>query len=224
MGPSSEKLVWHFEALPKKTATAFEYLSKQKWLSSSNWYLAGGTALALQAGFRRSIDLDFFTEMQKINNAKIIKNLQIGGKWINDFERDGTIYGELSGAKVSFISYPFFKPKMPFLRYGSVKVMDKEDIAVMKVIAISQRGRKRDFFDLYYCAEKILALEEILIRLKKQYPKIAHDYYHILKSLIYFADAEDDPEPDLLVDLSWKTVKAYFEEEIPILTRKLLKI
>ena len=182
--------------------------------------------MALQVGYRQSVDLDFFTESKsgKIDNTKILEYLKSSGEWFTDVDSEGTIYGELQKAKISFIAYPFFSPAQPFVRYGTINILNKEDIAVMKVVAISQRGRKRDFFDLYYCANNILPLEEIMIRLKIQYPSVAHDYYHILKSLIYFADAESDPEPNLLIDLDWKTVKKYFEKEIPALTKKLLRI
>ena len=224
MDSSSKKIVWHHNALPQKTAIALEYLAKKDWLNNSGWYLAGGTALALQVGYRRSVDLDFFTGASEIDNVELLKNLKTNGNWLTDVDKEGTIYGELLNAKVSFISYPFFKPALPFLRYGTVSVLYKGDIAVMKAAAISQRGSKRDFFDLYYCAHNIISLEKIVIRLKKQYPDVAHNYYHILKSLVYFVDAEDDPEPDLLINLDWSTIKKYFEKEIPALTKKLLKI
>ncbi len=61
MDASSEKQVsWHFEILPRSTKRALDFLSKEKWLEKSEWYLAGGTALALLAGNRKSFDLDFF--------------------------------------------------------------------------------------------------------------------------------------------------------------------
>ncbi len=224
MDSSAEKIDWHFEALPNETTAALKNLAKENWLENSGWYLAGGTALALQVGYRRSVDLDFFTESGAINNAEIIQNLKTDGTFMTDADKEGTIFGELENAKVSFISYPFFKPVSFFLHYGTVSILHREDIAVMKVVAISQRGRKRDFFDLYYCIQNVLSLEEIFVRLKKQYPNVAHDYHHIIKSLMYFVDAEDDPEPDLLIDLDWKTVKKYFEKEIPPLMRKLLRI
>ncbi|MFH0755497.1 MAG: nucleotidyl transferase AbiEii/AbiGii toxin family protein [bacterium] len=67
----------------------------------------------------------------------------------------------------------------------------------MKIITISQRGRKRDFFDFYYCVKNIEPLENLIKRLKIQYPSVAHNFHHILKSLIYFKDAENDPEPEI---------------------------
>ena len=61
MDTSSQKLNWHYETLPRKTKKALDFLSRKKWLKTSKWYLAGGTALALQTGNRKSMDLDFFT-------------------------------------------------------------------------------------------------------------------------------------------------------------------
>jgi len=87
-----------------------------------------------------------------------------------------------------------------------IKILRPLDIAVMKIIAISQRGRKRDFLE----------------RLKTQYPTVAHDYHHILKSLVYFNDAESDPDPENYFKASWKDVKNYFEKEILNITNKII--
>lgn len=138
-------------------------------------------------------------------------------------DRKNSIYSTLFGAKVSFIAYPFFKPKQKPLFYGNIRVLDKVDIGVMKIIAVSQRGRKRDFFDLYWCARNVEPLEKIIRRLKIQYPSVAHDYHHILKALVYFEDAESDPEPDINFRATWTGVKRFFTKEIPVIADKLLR-
>lgn len=92
----------------------------------------------------------------------------------------------------------------------------------MKIVAISQRGRKRNFFDLYWCAKNIESLEMIIQRLPDQYPTVAHNYHHILKSLVYFDDAEGDPEPEIYFGVDWKTVKGFFNKEIPKITKNLV--
>lgn len=94
----------------------------------------------------------------------------------------------------------------------------------MKVIAVSQRGRKRDFFDLYWCAHNIESLENLIKRLKAQYPSVAHDYHHILKSLVYFDDAENDPEPEINFPIDWERVKEFFRQEVPVITRRLIEL
>src|SRR3990167_7536756 len=198
MASASKKIEdLHFNILPRQTKKALDFLSKENWIKKTSWYLAGGTALALQACHRSSVDLDFFTIQKSFNNVSLLKHFLTNNAWKTSINEEGTIYGELFDAKISFIAYPFFYPKQPSKHYGAVRIFHPLDIAVMKIIAISQRGRKRDFIDLYWCAKNIEPLEEIIMRLKTQYPTVSHNYHHILKSLVYFPDAENDPMPSL---------------------------
>lgn len=221
--PSSQ-LGFHFDILPKATKAGLDFLSQQDWLTKTNWYLAGGTALALQVGHRKSVDLDFFTTDSQFKSESVLSNLSGKTDWKTDIEEPNTIYGVLLGAKTSFIAYPFFIPKQPFIQYGTVKVIQPLDIAVMKIVAVSQRGKKRDFFDLYWCAQNLAPLEEIIKKLPAQYPSVAHDYHHILKSLLYFDDAEDDPEPKIFFTARWTEVKKFFNKEMGMIAKKLIKL
>jgi len=219
---TKDQIISNFDILPPETKKAFVYLSEQSWLGQSNWYLAGGTALALQAGHRKAVDLDFFTQDKDFSGPEILNNFLENKEWKTTLDRKNTIYGELFGAKISFIAYPFFLPKQELIKYGSIKILSSLDIAVMKIIAISQRGRKRDFFDLYWCVMNIETLEATIKRLKVQYPTVAHDFHHILKSLVYFVDAESDPEPEIFFDASWQGIKDYFEKEVLAITNNLI--
>ncbi|PJA86857.1 MAG: hypothetical protein CO141_02570 [Candidatus Moranbacteria bacterium CG_4_9_14_3_um_filter_42_9] len=67
-------------------------------------------------------------------------------------------------------------------------------------------------------------LIDTLRKLKKQYPSVAHDYHHILKSLVYFADAESDPDPEIYFKANWKEVKTFFSKEVPKVTREAIKL
>lgn len=220
---NKDSIIWHTEILPKSTQKALAFLSSQKWLEKSDWYLAGGTALALQVGHRQSVDLDFFNQSLDFSEAKLVQHFK-KADWETDFIREATIYGKLLRAKVSFIGYPFFVPKEKFLQYGSIKVLRAEDIAVMKIISLSQRGKKRDFLDLYWLAHNLESLERIILKVDKQYPQTNHNLHHILKSLTYFEDADNDPMPNLNFEVTWQEVKSYFLKEVPILTRKLLNL
>lgn len=219
---SKKQIEYNFSIIPFKTKKAFVFLSKQKWLGEGGWYLAGGTALALQAGNRKSVDLDFFTIEKDFDKSELFNNFSGNNEWKTSLDRKNTIYGELYGAKISFIAYPFFIPKQDFIKYGSIRILQPRDIAVMKIIAISQRGRKRDFFDLYWCAKKVEPLEDLIKRLKEQYPFIVHDYHHILKSLVYFDDAEADPEPEIVFKADWAEVKNYFKKEVLRITDNII--
>lgn len=220
---SSQKITWHTRVLLPATRQALEYLSGKRWLKQSEWYLAGGTALALQVGHRSSVDLDFFLPQKSFQLEHLIAHFP-EKIWHTDIAREGTVYGKLHGAKVSFIAYPFFAVREPYLWHGNVRVIDRKDIAVMKIIAISQRGRKRDFVDLYWYCKNAEPLSEVVSRVTDQYPNIAHDFYHILKSLTYFADAEADPMPRLFFEISWPAIKKFFRTETAKAAKKILRL
>src|SRR3990167_6732831 len=219
MDTASQQVNWHYETLSNQTKKALDFLSGEKWLKESKWYLAGGTALALQVGNRKSVDLDFFTEEKNFNEKQLLAHFADNKNWQTDVEDKNTIYGQLLKSKISFIAYPFFVPRQESLWHGTVRVLNKIDIAVMKITAISQRGKKRDFFDLYWCAKNVEPLEETIRHLKIQYPLIAHDYHHIMKALVYFEDAESDPAPEIFFKASWEEVKDFFKKEIPLITK-----
>ena len=219
---SREQIESNFNILPLETKKAFVFLSEQSWIGEGGWYLAGGTALALQAGNRKSVDLDFFTTEKDFDRSELLDNFIGNNEWVTTLNRKNTIYGELSKAKISFIAYPFFVPKQDFIQYGSIKILQPLDIAVMKIIAISQRGRKRDFFDLFWCAKNLEPLENLVKRLKEQYPSVAHDFHHILKSLVFFEDAENDPPPDIFFEANWREIKDFFKKEVLRITHEII--
>jgi hypothetical protein len=83
-----------------------------------------------------------------------------------------------------------------------------EDIGCMKIEAIVGRGKKRDFIDLYFLLREMgFDLEGLLGLFRKKYQSAPGNHVHVMKSLAYFADADSDPEPVMLVDHSWTEVK-----------------
>ena len=213
------------ERIPEETRNAFLYCAEHSdFLTKSGWYLAGGTALALQAGHRQSLDLDFFLPQVEFSDMLLERQLFASGEWSTSFRENSTIYGILRGAKVSFIAYPFFQPSPRRKRFGYVDMLYPKDIAAMKIIAISQRGRKRDFVDLYWYAKNKEALFEVILRATNQYPGQADNLNHILRSLVYFEDAEREPMPKLYFRATWKEIKKYFRREVPRITKEFLGI
>ena len=172
-------------------------------------------------GHRRSVDLDFFTVEKTFDEKKIEEALSISGIWKTTSLDRGTLYGEFGKAKMSLIAYPFVTFSQPFLKIGTVSIVKPEDIAVMKIVAICQRGKKRDFFDLYWISLHIQNLEKSIQAAQNQY-SVKQNPTHILKSLVYFADAEDDPAPEIYFKASWKEVKSFFMEQIPRITKNLV--
>lgn len=207
--------------LPAGTRRAFLTLAKASWLNKGGWYLAGGTALALQCGHRSSLDLDFFTRKKDFDQRELEANLLNVGRWQTDSRSEGTLYGTLLKAKISFIAYPFFHPSRKKIDFGNIKMLSTDDIAVMKIIAISQRGRKRDFIDLYWYCNNAGDLKETLFRVLKQYPQ-EHNLVHIFRSLTYFDEAEKDAMPQIQFLATWSQIKSYFRSQVAFIAREFL--
>ena len=215
----------YIDALPPETQEAFRKAVNFSFLDNNGWYLAGGTALALQVGHRESLDLDFFIEGKTFDTEALERALTVADDWKTTDEAAGTLYGLLCGAKVSFIAYPFFRPSRAHVQCGAIRILLPDHIAAMKIIAVSQRGRKRDFVDLYwFSAVHGSSLLGVIERAVAQYPEQEHSSPHFIKSLTYFDDAEGDPMPDLNFKADWEGVKAYFRREVPPLAKKLLRL
>lgn len=197
------------KAATKKARDILALLGRKKILKEA--YLAGGTALALQIGHRISYDLDFFTPLDFDRRLVMQKLSSLDFKL--ERESEGTILGSISGIKFSLFRYKYpllFKTK----KYLGIEIADLRDIAAMKIDAISSRGTKRDFVDLYFLAKEF-GLKEIINFYDQKYKLLKTNKFHLLKSLEYFIDAEEDIEPNMLKkDYSWLKIKEYFREEV----------
>jgi hypothetical protein len=202
--------VWFREVIAAETEATLCALRDACLLT--RFYLAGGTGLALQFGHRLSRDLDFFTEEQ-FNEEALIQSMQALDDFAVVSKAPYTLHATLKETKASFLGYdyPVLFPANLFL---SVPVADPRDIACMKVSAIAGRGAKRDFVDLCVTAQRY-GLFEILQLFDRKYAQARYSKVHILKSLTFFADAEKDPMPHMLIELEWDKVKQFFLNEVP---------
>ncbi|MBL7063555.1 MAG: nucleotidyl transferase AbiEii/AbiGii toxin family protein [Anaerolineae bacterium] len=186
---------------------------------AAQFYLAGGTAIALHLGHRRSYDLDFFSPAPFDKGAPR-RFLGPLGRLIVEQEGEGTFLGALNDVRISFSIYPYRLLTPPAL-FGAVRIAALEDLAVMKLDAIASRGKKRDFIDLYFLCQDFLTLREMLPLVGRKYEGVEYNFTHLLKSLIYFEDAEADPMPEMLKPVSWPDVRRFFEREAQALIRRL---
>jgi len=199
------------QAIDEHTERVFRTLALLD--EAKKFYLAGGTALALQLGHRLSVDLDCFSQEDFSNNA-IKRRLALAGNFSVSGEEEGTIHGVLDEVKVSFLYYPY-KLLFPLLSHEGLALADARDIVAMKLDAVSSRGTKKDFFDMYALLQ-IYSLEELLSFFEKKYTNIQYNRLHILKSLVYFQDAQEDPDPMLLGEMknvSWEEVQEKLRTE-----------
>jgi hypothetical protein len=111
----------------------------------------------------------------------------------------------------------FFLVKDRFLFPGAAfsffQVADARDIALMKMVAIANRGSRKDFIDLYCILRRLSSLRELLTLLPRKYGKGQVNEYQILKSLTFFDDAEREPPPRMLEPFRWRECKAFFLRE-----------
>jgi hypothetical protein len=184
----------------------------ERTLSGTDFYLAGGTALALHLGHRRSVDLDFFSS-ESFENERLLALLRQIGEFQIRRNDPGTVTGQLEGIQVSFIQYAYPMLDPPTKPDFGPVVAGLRDIASMKLSAIMGRGSRRDFLDLYAVYQHGHSLEEIYAWFQEKYRGISYDPYHLARSLVYFLDAEEERMPVMLWPCRWDEVKAFFIRE-----------
>jgi len=207
------------EALFGQTQTILAILGKSNLLKDA--YLAGGTACALHLGHRLSFDLDFFTSKQ-FDNLRVVSELEKVIDFKLEETSEGTILGKIKDIRFSLFIYKY-KLLFPLKKLLGINILDLRDIAAMKIVAISERGVKRDFVDLYFMCKAKIDLESMLRLYDKKYGKLASNLIHIKKSLVYFMDAEDQEMPKMLKPCSWLEVKRFFEQEVKKIAIKTIK-
>lgn len=203
------------EVLSRNTQEALALLGESSVLKDA--YLAGGTAVALQLGHRISIDLDFFTS-KRFDVNMTARALKESGNFLIKQISWGTLQGYFKKVRFSLFVYEYpvlFHSK----RFHNIKILDIKDIGAMKLAAISDRGVKRDFIDLYFICKKGVSLSYLLRLYDKKYKKLKNNLIHIQKSLVYFDDADSEEMPKMLRKVIWQDIKKFFENEV----KKLIK-
>ena len=171
--------------------------------------LVGGTALALQLGHRKSIDLDFFGTVDC--EAEYLRESIAGIASLTILKESPHIHIYIvDGIKVDIVNYKYPWLDDVVLEQG-LRLASVSDIAAMKITAIIGRGTKKDFIDIAFLLHHF-SLEEILHFYAAKYNDSS--VFMAMKSLAYFDDAETDPMPDMFVNQSWRQVKAYILSKI----------
>lgn len=191
--------------LPAKTSVLITDFQKKSPSFLNDFYLSGGTALSLQIGHRESEDLDFFCK-KDFSPGRIEIALKSFGS-LEETELDkNTLNTYLNGVKLQFLGYPYRLIK-PLINWQGINLSSVIDIACTKLQTVGMRGSKKDFVDIYFLLE-IFSLKDLSKALEIKYPEIGYNTTHILKSLVYFEDAEDQPMPKMHKEADWKTIKA----------------
>lgn len=178
-------------------------------------YLAGGTGLAHHFEHRVSnIDLFSRTPLESLDALRIelagaFDDIQIVGM------SDVTLQLRAEGTAIDIVSYSY--PLLEDTVRGpfGFPVAGHRDLIAMKLAAVSQRGIRRDFWDLFVgLRESERSLEEALADYAAKFGVGQSDLYYVLRSLTYFEDALADVLlPRGLTPSIWQEVERYFQAE-----------
>ena len=183
-------------------------LSLQTKPYTRDFLLVGGTALALQLGHRTSTDVDLFTN-------KRFDVPQLLGFLRNDFsiqvrnQMNHALLLNINSIKTDFVFQPSDLLSTP-VEVENVRMASLIEIGAIKFSAITARGRRRDFIDLYCLMEHFTLpelLDAFLIKYKDATLELA------IRSLFYFEDADNDLEPKCFFDYSWDKIKSKIKKE-----------
>lgn len=159
--------------------------------------------MALRFGHRLSVDLDFFTPdsfdsqsiADELTRDFLANEVRVNPAGINLMIR---------GVKVDFVRYRYALLQ-PFETCDGVRLFGLKDNIAMKLSAITNRGAKKDFFDLHQLI-KAIGLTELIAIYREKYP--AQDAFVLLRSLAYFEDAIDELDPESLDGTTWEEVQS----------------
>lgn len=197
----------HLETISPDTLTLLKKI--QSLDEFNNTRLVGGTALALQLGHRKSIDLDFFGNFE--TSLEELTTILSEFSTVTPVSSSRmTRFLVVDGVKVDIVSYPYGWIDNPVSAEGVVLTGIK-DIAAMKLSAITNRGTKKDFIDYYFLLKRY-SLKELIELYRQKYSDA--QLFTSIKSLSYFDDAESDPMPDMIVPVDWDEVKSTIRNEV----------
>lgn len=236
-----------FDPVPISLKKALERLAEAGVFKE--FYLAGGTGLALVLAHRRSVHLALFSRRNRLDfdgRRALLSLLQPLPGWSIREVKPGTLHGQLGRIRVSF--FWFDAPLLnPLIRRGQIRIASLQDIGLMKIGAIIGRGSRKDFFDLYAISRQVSLSK--LLRLSSRKFRDSRDFIlQALKALVYFEDADREPahfpgegsttreilagEPELrppageagtVAAHSWDEIKSFFRREVGVLAKRHLQ-
>ncbi|WP_372949447.1 nucleotidyl transferase AbiEii/AbiGii toxin family protein [Mariniphaga sp.] len=178
-------------------------LQSKKYLDGFS--LVGGTALALLYGHRKSIDIDLFSDFS-FDVEQLLEKLSSDFQFQLFFSAENTIKGSINEIQVDIIAhrYPLIGQS---LRVDGISILAVEDIAAMKLNAITVSGQRvKDFIDIYFLLDSF-SLSELISFYKQKYAQ--YNEVNVLKSITWFNDVVMEDWPVILKgnNLKWDEIK-----------------
>ncbi len=190
----------HLETIDTGTLDLLRQLQVNPNLAETR--LVGGTALALQIGHRKSIALDFFGHIH-LEPVELHQELLSYGSVSIRSSSQRIHRFVVGGVQMDIVEYDYPWLDEPVVS-GGVRLASCRDIAAMKLSAITNRGTRKDFVDLAFLLERY-SLQDMLDFYVRKFKD--GSLFSVLKSLVFFDDAEDDPMPNMLNPFDWDGAK-----------------
>lgn len=176
-----------------------------------SFVLGGGTSLALRFGHRVSVDLDYFTTLE-FHSLKLFEELGLISASVLSLANN-TLCLDVGGVKIDFLRHAYTQ-LAPIDQINGQRLLSLSDLAAMKLNAVANRGSKKDFYDLVELL-KHHTLQEMLGYFSTKYPNT--DPFVVVRSLAWFEDAEQEPDPISRVGQTWIEVKKILIAQVGIL-------
>jgi predicted nucleotidyltransferase component of viral defense system len=200
----------HTQTVDGSTLELLRSLQQKEYLN--DFFLVGGTALALYYGHRKSIDIDLFTN-HAFDASLLLEQIQQDFPIQLHFTSSNTIKGSINNVKVDLIAHRYQYLEDPLV-YGDFKILSEIDIIAMKLNALSVSGqRSKDFIDIFFALERH-SIAEIINAYQMKYGQQGD--MHVLKSLVFFDEVDLSDWPMLIIspDLKWSKVKAKIVKKV----------
>jgi predicted nucleotidyltransferase component of viral defense system len=173
------------------------------------FYLVGGTALALQIGHRVSVDIDMFGKCE-IQEDLFLEKLSTIDTVTTLKKSQNILICKVGNVKVDFVNYQY--PIIENIREtNTIRMASIIDIAAMKLNAIAGRGSKKDFIDIYYLL-RTYSIEQLIALYLKKYNDGSE--FLVRKSLTYFDDADTETTPYMFENIAWEDIKLSILEKV----------
>ena len=198
----------HKETVDQSTLELLNQLQQKEYLKG--FYLVGGTALALKMGHRKSVDLDLFSNFN-FDAVQLLDNLTTDFSFTLFFSANNTLKGSINQVQVDILAHRYPMVYDPIIT-ENICMLSVEDIAAMKLNAISVSGQRvKDFIDIYFLLDTY-SIGEMIGFYKKKYSQ--YNEANVLKSLCWFEEVDLSDWPVLLKTpkLRWGTVKKTIKE------------
>lgn len=158
------------------------------------YYLAGGTAIALQLGHRKSIDFDMFsyTPINRNNITKNLKDYDISAVTINEPEQLTLVVNSIN---LTFLEYPFKIEKEYYSQLG-IYIPDVITLGAMKAYTLGRRAKWKDYVDIYFISKEY-GINRIIEKAKEIYKGLFNEKI-FKEQLSYFKDIDYTEKVDYI--------------------------